>query len=97
MSESMAYVAYCKCGDLLFACVDNPTHRADTAKEVARIISQGYEIDRISCDKVRAAKWCQNRGRCSGPVSCSDVISDKAIEGVRRIREEDAREEEGLG
>ena len=64
MEEHMAYVAYCKCGKLIFACVDNTEHVKDTAKEVSKIIKDGFSIHRISCEAVRQGPWCTNHGNC---------------------------------
>ena len=45
-----AYIAKKECGCIVMACVDNPEHRRETAKEVAKAIRQGYIIERASAE-----------------------------------------------
>ena len=55
-SETPAYIARCKCGckAIVFAVVDKPEHAADTAKEVAECIRDGYEVERATVGFVRS-------------------------------------------
>ncbi len=59
-----AYVAYCKCGGLIFASVDDEKGLQLNAKEVPKLRKAGFKIDRIDCETVRTSKWCTNRGKC---------------------------------
>lgn len=61
-NESLAYIARCKCGcgGLVFAVVDNPEHAADTAKEVAKCIMDGYAVERATVGFIRSQPFgCQ--------------------------------------
>lgn len=61
-SETPAYIARCRCGcgGIVFASVDNPEHAADTAKEVARCIRDGYAVERTVVSVVRTQPFgCQ--------------------------------------
>ena len=53
-----AYIAKKECGCIVMACVDNPEHRRDTAKEVAKAIREGLVIERASADFVREHWFC---------------------------------------
>ena len=57
-----AYIAKCKCGGIVMACSKN--HPEDAAKAVASCIRDGFEVSQLSIEKVRTAKWCNNRGKC---------------------------------
>lgn len=62
MDIPTSYIARCKCGcgGLVFATVDDPSFRKDTAKEVAVMIQDGYIIERMIIEGVRKAAWgCQ--------------------------------------
>lgn len=53
------FVARCKCGSgFVFAAVDLPEHRKSNAKEVAKLIRDGYRIDNVSVGEVRKSKLC---------------------------------------
>ena len=59
MSEALtepAYIALHSCGGWRLAIVDEPSHRKDTAKELARAIREGYTISRVECEDVRSGK-----------------------------------------
>ena len=61
-SETGAYIALCRCGcgGIVFAVVDNPEHAADTAKEVADCIRDGYVVERGTVGFVRSRPFgCQ--------------------------------------
>lgn len=45
-----------KCGHVVCAVVDNPEHKASTAKEVARMIRDGYEVSRRKDQQ--GIEWC---------------------------------------
>ena len=64
----MAYMAKCCCGGMVMACVDNPKHKKDTAKEVAACIRKGYSISRITVEEVREMPFCKNHGNCEEPT-----------------------------
>ena len=54
----MAYIAKKPCGCIVLAVVDNPDHRRDVAKEVAKAIREGYIIERVTADYVRENWRC---------------------------------------
>ena len=69
-TEIPCYIARCKCGcgALVFASVDEPNQSQarlkDTAKEVAKLVCQGYTIDRMSVGEVRASRFtCTGLGK----------------------------------
>ncbi len=63
-TDRIAYVARCKCGGLVMACVDQPEHRKETAKAVADSIRKGYSIERITCEAIRTTeRFCM--GECT--------------------------------
>lgn len=57
------YIARCRCGcgALIFASVDEPEQsqkrRADTAKEIADLVRNGFTIERMPVGEVRSANW----------------------------------------
>lgn len=62
------YIARCKCGcgHLVFASVDEPNQsaarRKDNATEIAKMIADGFTIERMNVGDVRTAKWsCANK------------------------------------
>ncbi len=70
MSE-MAYYATMDCGCLVAAMVDDPTHKKDTAKEIASWARRGDAVNRGTVEEVRAMRWATGahaRGRadCDG-------------------------------
>ncbi len=62
---TMAYMAKCSCGRMVMACMDNPAHKKDTAKEVSKAIKAGYAISRVDVKEVRAMPFCTNHGNCT--------------------------------
>jgi len=56
--EKSNYIARAKCGCIVMACVDNPDHLKDTAKEVAKAIRQGYIIERATSSFIRGNWLC---------------------------------------
>lgn len=62
--ETLSYIARCNggCGGIRFAIVDDPARSKDTAKEVAKVITQGYTIERATSQEVRSGWGC----RCEG-------------------------------
>ena len=58
-----AYIARCKCGcgGIIMATIDNPEHKKDVAKEVAKCIRDGYSVEQVTIGYVRQSKLgCQN-------------------------------------
>lgn len=51
--EPLAYIARKACGCFVYAGVDIPSTRKDTAKEIAWAIRQGYTVERVTCQYVR--------------------------------------------
>jgi hypothetical protein len=60
MSDDVnCFIARClKCNGLVFASVDTPDHRAENAKEVAKLIRKGYRVDNMPVSEVRKSKFC---------------------------------------
>jgi len=57
--EDMTYLATrFECGHAIGAVVDSPTHRGDTAKEVARWVRRGFIVTRVTTQVARDAEWC---------------------------------------
>ncbi len=42
---------------MAMAMVDNPEHKRDVAREIAKGIRQGYSFQRISTQEVREMEW----------------------------------------
>jgi hypothetical protein len=60
--ESKSYIAKykCGCGGIVFAMVDVPNHKKETAKEVARAIREGYSVELVDSEVVRQSPFgCQ--------------------------------------
>ena len=55
--SDMAYIARRPCGCIVIAIVDEPRHAKDTAKDVAKAIRQGYAVERVTIEVVRAGPW----------------------------------------
>jgi len=51
-------IARCKCGGIVFAAVDRPEYRKDTAKSVADVLRRGFDIETLPIGTVRGARWC---------------------------------------
>ena len=57
MDKRNAYISRKPCGCIAMACVNNPEHKRETAKEVARAIRLGEAIDRVTSEYVRTTDW----------------------------------------
>ena len=57
MTESMSYISKKPCGCLAMAVVDNPDHKKETAKEIARAIRAGETVERVTTEQVRTMNW----------------------------------------
>lgn len=66
MSEDdFAYIARCRCGckGIVMAIVDNPVHKREVAKEIAKCIREGYTIEHVTVGYVRQSKFgCLYKG-----------------------------------
>lgn len=56
-SMSYSYISRQPCGCLTVAIVDNPEHRRDVAKEVAKAIRNGEVVERVTSESVRKIDW----------------------------------------
>ena len=56
-SEPMSYISRKECGCLTLAIVDEPAHRREVAKEVAKAIRMGETVERVTCEQVRKMDW----------------------------------------
>ena len=63
MSDTPAYVAKCKCGcgALIFATVDVPDMAKSNAKEIAKLIREGYAVERSTVEVVRSSPFMCRR------------------------------------
>jgi NADPH:quinone reductase-like Zn-dependent oxidoreductase len=50
---NLVYVGIKNCGCMVAAMVDNPEHKKDTAKEIAKWIREGLTIERVTAEYVR--------------------------------------------
>ena len=57
MGKRNSYIARKPCGCITMACVDNPEHKRETAKEVAKAIRLGETIDRVTSEYIRTTDW----------------------------------------
>jgi len=71
-----AFIAICKCGGIVMACVDDSNDCKDTAKEVAKFIRRGYEIKKVPVEDVRTAKFCNNHGKCINENSAAKAAGE---------------------
>jgi hypothetical protein len=63
---STCYAAYKSCGCMVAACVDESEYKKDTAKAVASWLRDGYRVERVDSDMVRATlRSC----KCTKPVA----------------------------
>jgi hypothetical protein len=69
MEETMSdtdpsLVALKSCGCVVAAMVDTPEFRRDNAKEVARLMRNGFAIQRLSVASARNPPWARSGGVC---------------------------------
>jgi hypothetical protein len=67
-ANTPCYVArcLCGCGRVVFASVDDGTTPKETAKSIAKMIRNGYSIERMKVGDVRAADWiCEKKLKVS--------------------------------
>ena len=64
-ADTPAYVARCKCGcgSFIFAAVDVPDMAKSNAKEIAKLIREGYAVERTTVGIVRSSPFM-----CSAPA-----------------------------
>lgn len=62
-SEPMAYIGRADCGCIRMAVVDDPDHKRDVAREIAKAVKHGETVERVTCAYVRETKW--TRADCS--------------------------------
>lgn len=56
-STNMSYISKKPCGCLSMAIVDNPDHKKDVAREIAKAIRLGETIERVTLESVRTMDW----------------------------------------
>lgn len=54
---TMSYLSRKPCGCLGMAVVDNPEHKRDVAKEIAKAVRLGEIVERVPLEKVRRTMW----------------------------------------
>jgi hypothetical protein len=52
-AEPMAYIARAPCGCIKLATVDTPDRAKDNGKQIAACITDGYTVERVTCEYVR--------------------------------------------
>lgn len=52
------YSRHKKCRGIIAAVVDNPAHKRDTAREVAKMMRREGHVMSASVERVRKMKWC---------------------------------------
>lgn len=63
-----AYIARCKCGcgGVVVAMVDDDNYKKENAKEIAKLIRQGFAIERSTVGYVRTGPFmCQKKARAT--------------------------------
>jgi hypothetical protein len=55
--QSMSYISKKPCGCLAMAIVDNPEHKKDVAREIAKAIRAGETVERVTTESVRTMEW----------------------------------------
>ena len=53
----MSYMSRQPCGCLGMAVVDNPDHKRDVAKEVAKAVRRGETVERVPTEDIRTTMW----------------------------------------
>lgn len=56
------YIARCRCGGFVFWVAESRVK--DHANEIARLLKDGFAIERMQTDDVRKLEMCPNRGEC---------------------------------
>ena len=77
MRKYRAYIAKKPCGCIFMAVVDNPEHRRDTAKEVAKSIRRGGIIERVTTDYVTKHWLCPKHQTEATSKEVLDRLADK--------------------
>ena len=54
---TFSYISTKPCGCLMLAIVDNPAHKKDTAKEIAKAVRLGETVQRVPSKQVCAMEW----------------------------------------
>jgi len=55
--DSQTYIGLKDCGCLVMASVDSPDHKRETAKEIAKAIREGLNVQKLSTAFVRTMPW----------------------------------------
>ena len=54
-------IGRCKCGGIVFAGVEGAEYRKDNAREVAKLVRAGFDIETgRPLDAARKGKWCSD-------------------------------------
>ena len=57
VKEYKSYVSKKSCGCVCMAIIDNPDHKKDVAKEIAKAVRLGETIERMPTETVRIMPW----------------------------------------
>jgi len=71
------YISKKLCGCIVLAVFDNPEHRADTAKEVAKSIRRGEIVERVTADYVQKHWLCPKHQAEETSKMVLDRLADK--------------------
>lgn len=56
--ERPCWVAYATCGHMIYAAADEPEYAKDNARQVAKLIRDGYRVEKAATSDVRRSNWC---------------------------------------
>lgn len=57
VQATMTYISQKPCGCLMMAIIDNPKHKKEVAKEVAKAIRLGETVTRVDTESVKTMDW----------------------------------------
>ena len=68
--KTMCYIGVKECGCVVAACVDNPKHKKDIAKNVGDWVKDGLTIERISVEDTRnRLSYC----KCNEEIKANEL------------------------
>ena len=67
MIEPETYIGVKPCGCLGMAVVDDPEHKKDMAREVAKSLRRGEKVSRVSAQQVRDMPWVCPEHKADAP------------------------------
>lgn len=71
-----SYVGLCPtCKSVRFASVDIPDMKRENAREVSKLIREGFDVERWTVERVRAANWA-----CSCKVGADVATPQRSLD-----------------